>query len=268
MTLGLECIKFMLEQDPDNIPIVQAWLDKWFWRGMRLLGLVGTMMDYMLPKRVMSWQEAWKIYGEENGEALFRDLARYGIRKPKGWETAAESAKHVPHQIMLGMYQWRFGTAFHVWPPSDEDMDWLSEKYPDTFDKYYRPRWEYIKQREAETGEPHLNMGLPKLCQTCQLPTWSTEPGEPEKLVQREIEFDGETYHFCSEGCQDIFEHEPEKYAGAWMPIQGLIRDFGEDVPGWMEWVNLIPGKDNMSYHGSEDEQNFKAWKAQTTASS
>src|SRR3546814_17516264 len=28
MTLGLECIKFMLEQDPDNLPIVQAWLDK------------------------------------------------------------------------------------------------------------------------------------------------------------------------------------------------------------------------------------------------
>ena len=30
MTLGLECIKFMLEQDPDNIPIVQKWIDKWF----------------------------------------------------------------------------------------------------------------------------------------------------------------------------------------------------------------------------------------------
>src|SRR3546814_6210764 len=69
MTLGLECIKFMLEQDPDNLPIVQAWLDKWFWRGMRMLALVGTMMDYMLSKRVMSWKEAWEIYGVENGGA-------------------------------------------------------------------------------------------------------------------------------------------------------------------------------------------------------
>src|SRR3546814_2737001 len=63
-----------------------AWLNKWFWRGMRMLALVGTMMDYMLSKRVMSWKEAWELYGVENGGALFRDLARYGIRPPKGWE--------------------------------------------------------------------------------------------------------------------------------------------------------------------------------------
>ena len=37
MTLGLECIKFMLEQDPDNLPIVQRWIDKWTWRGTRKL---------------------------------------------------------------------------------------------------------------------------------------------------------------------------------------------------------------------------------------
>jgi phenol hydroxylase P3 protein len=27
MTLGIECIKFMLEQDPANVPIVQRWID-------------------------------------------------------------------------------------------------------------------------------------------------------------------------------------------------------------------------------------------------
>ena len=37
MTLGIECIKFMLEQDPDNLPIVQRWIDKWTWRGTRKL---------------------------------------------------------------------------------------------------------------------------------------------------------------------------------------------------------------------------------------
>ena len=84
MTLGLEIIKFILEQDPDNLPIVQAWLDKWFWRGYRVLTLVAMMMDYMLPKRVMSWKEAWEVYAEQNGAALFNDLARYGIRVPKG----------------------------------------------------------------------------------------------------------------------------------------------------------------------------------------
>jgi phenol hydroxylase P3 protein len=90
MTLGLEMIKFMLEQDPDNLPIVQGWIDKWFWRGYRVLTLVAAMMDYMLPKRVMSWKEAWEIYGEQNGGALFKDLARYGIRPAKSWDAGLQ----------------------------------------------------------------------------------------------------------------------------------------------------------------------------------
>ncbi len=49
MTLGLEVIKFLLEQHEDNVPIVQRWVDKWFWRGTRVLGIVAMMMDYMLP---------------------------------------------------------------------------------------------------------------------------------------------------------------------------------------------------------------------------
>merc|ERR1712098_55487 len=100
----------MLEQDPDNIPIVQKWIDKWFWRGCRLLTLVAAMMDYMLPKRVMSWREAWNIYGVENGNALFRDLARYGIKPPMHWDDVEKSIDHTSHQIMLGLYQWKFGT--------------------------------------------------------------------------------------------------------------------------------------------------------------
>ena len=38
MTLGLEAIKFILEQDEANVPIVQDWIDKWFWRGYRVPG--------------------------------------------------------------------------------------------------------------------------------------------------------------------------------------------------------------------------------------
>jgi phenol hydroxylase P3 protein len=91
MTLGLEIIKFILEQDPDNLPIVQAWIDKWFWRGYRVLTLVAMMMDYMLPKKVMSWKEAWEIYAEQNGGALFNDLARYGVKVPAGWTRPART---------------------------------------------------------------------------------------------------------------------------------------------------------------------------------
>ena len=105
MTLGLQMIKFILEQHEDNVPIVQVWLDKWFWRGYRLLGLVGTMMDYMLPKKVMSWQKAWEIYWEENGVALFHDLARYGIRMPKYHEVATKEKGRLTHEFWSTIYQ-------------------------------------------------------------------------------------------------------------------------------------------------------------------
>lgn len=72
MTLGLEIIKFILEQHEDNLPIVQKWLDKWLWRGYRLLTLVAMMMDYMLPQKVMSWQEAWELYFEDAGGSLLK----------------------------------------------------------------------------------------------------------------------------------------------------------------------------------------------------
>lgn len=266
MTLGLECIKFMLEQDPDNVAIVQKWIDKWFWRGFRVLGLVSTMMDYMLPKRVMSWREAWEIYGEENGGALFNDLARYGIRPPKGWNDAAEAVDHMSHQFMLALYQWNFGTAFHSWIPSEDDMSWLSKKYPDTFDRYYRPRWEHIKKMEA-AGTPFNNFGLGKLCQTCQLPCVFTEPGDPTTLCHRETVFKGETYHFCSGHCQDIFEDEPEKYVQAWLPMPALFREpTSGDLEAWMKWVSLEDGADNGDYKGSHDQVSFEKWREMTTS--
>jgi phenol hydroxylase P3 protein len=74
----------MLEQDEDNVPIIQDWVDKWFWRGYRLLGLVAAMMDYMLPRKIMSWKEAFELYFEQQMlEGLFPDLEYYGLRPPR-----------------------------------------------------------------------------------------------------------------------------------------------------------------------------------------
>jgi phenol hydroxylase P3 protein len=265
MTLGLECIKFMLEQDPANKDVVQRWIDKWFWRGFRVLGLVSAMMDYMLPKRVMSWREAWNIYGAENGGALFKDLAFYGIRPPKGWEDAEKAIDHMSHQLMLGLYQWSFGTGFHSWIPPEPDFAWLAEKYPDTFNKYYKPRWDHIIALK-KAGKPFANVGLAKLCQTCQLPVVFTEPDDPTMLCNREVAYKGETYHFCSDGCQDIFEHEPEKFIQGWLPMPALFQaPLNGDIGAWMEWVFMNPGRDNGDFEGSEDQRNFDAWRGLTT---
>ena len=115
------------------------------WRGVRLLTIVAMMMDYMLPKRVMSWKEAWEIYFEQNGMSLFKDLARYGIKVPDCVEQIKKEKDHLSHQAWTTFYAAAPMTNFHTWIPNEDELDWLSSKYPETFDKYYRPRFEYFR---------------------------------------------------------------------------------------------------------------------------
>jgi phenol hydroxylase P3 protein len=262
MTLGIEVIKFILEQHPDNVPIVQKWIDKWFWRAYRIIGLVSMMMDYMLPKPVMSWKEAWGIYFVEAGGALFQDLARYGIRMPKYAEVATIEADHVSHQFWSTFYQVGHVAGFHPWAPDAERLDWLSEKYPGTFDKYYRPRWERWIQ-EAKEGKHFYNKGLPQLCQVCQIPVIFTEPSDPGKLCTRSTEYKGQIYQFCSDGCHDIFCDEPEKYVQAWLPPHQIFQGKcggATTIPEYLAWAHIKDGVDNMDYVGSADEALWNEW--------
>jgi phenol hydroxylase P3 protein len=276
MTLGLEVIKFILEQDPANVPIVQRWIDKWTWRGYRVLTLVAMMMDYMLPKRTMSWKESWEIYFEENGGALFKDLARYGITMPKCAEQIALEKDHLSHQAWSTFYNYAAAANFHTWMPDEDEMQWLSSKYPNSFDKYYRPRYEFWREQAAK-GNRFYNKTLPMLCQTCQIPMIFTEPGDPTKICYREVDYRGDKYHFCSDHCKEIFEHEPEKYVQAWLPVhqiyQGNCFPEGTDptVEGFdplaavLEYYHLENGRDNLDFEGSEDQKHFAEWRGQAT---
>ncbi len=276
MTLGIECIKFLLEQDAGNVPIVQRWIDKWFWRGYRLLTLVAMMQDYMLPRRVMSWKEAWEMYAEANGGALFKDLARYGIREPKGWKDACEGKDHISHQAWGTFYNYAAAAAFHTWLPEADEMAWLAEKYPATFPRYYQPRLDHWRARQGE-GKRFYNKTLPMLCQLCQIPMVFTEPGEPTHTCYRELDYDGAKYHFCSDHCRAIFMAEPAKYIQAWLPVHQIYQGHcfapGADPaqPGFdplqsvLAYYELVPGSDNLDFEGSIDQRNFAAWRVQVS---
>lgn len=261
MTLGLEVIKFMLEQDEANLPIVQRWIDKWFWRGHKVLGIVAMMMDYMLPKRVMSWGDAWQMYFTEQSGALFKDLERYGITVPKYAAQATMESEHVSHQNWSIFYQYTQAADFHTWLPNDEEKDWLSEKYPNTFDQYYRPRFEQWEGM-AKDGKRFYNNALPMLCTTCQIPMGYTEPEDMTKIAFRSSEHKGDKYHFCSDGCKDIFDHEPEKYVQAWLPVHQIYQGNcgGAELEDVLKWYHINQGADNMDYEGSPDQATWKAW--------
>ena len=264
MTLGLEIIKFLLEQHEDNLPLVQKWIDKWFWRGTRLLSIVGMMMDYMLPNKVMSWKEAWEVYFEDAGGALFDDLARYGIRPPKYVEVIEKEKEHISHQAWWIFYNFGHASGFHTWIPTDNELDWLSEKYPDTFDKYYRPRWELAKKLEAE-GKRLYSKGLPQLCQICQVPMTFTEMNDdPGQFSYRTSVYNDDRYHMCSDGCKDIFDDEPEKYVQAWLPVHQILQGNcgGPELDDILtDYYRMNIGVDNMDFKGSVDEANWNKWK-------
>ena len=141
-------------------------------------------------------------------------------------------------------------------------MDWLSEKYPDTFDKYYRPRYEYwAKQKEEGTFE--YQKGLPQLCQVCQIPMIFTDvQSDPMQIVYRDTKFNGDRYHFCSDGCKDIFEHEPEKYVQAWLPVHQIFQGNcgGPTLDDTLAWYKFTP-EDRGDYIGSADYKRWEEWK-------
>ena len=261
MTLGLEAVRFLLEQDEANVPIVQGWIDKWFWRGYRLLSLVGMMMDYMLPKKIMSWGEAWEIYYEEAGGALFADLARYGIREPKYADIAKAEKDHLTHQVWTIFYNYTQAAAVHTWDVDDQHMDWLAEKYPNSFNEVYRPRYLAWREQAAE-GKRFYNDGLPQLCQVCQIPMAFTEVGQPDVISFRVSEYNGDRFHTCSDGCKDIFDHEPEKYVQAWLPVNQIFQGNcgGATLPEVLDWYHIQQGADNMDYAGSPEQAMWNEW--------
>ncbi len=105
---------------------------------------------------------------------------------------------------------------------------------------------------------------LPQLCTTCQIPMLFTEMDDPTQICYRDSIFEGERYHFCSDGCKDIFDDEPEKYVQAWLPVHQILQgNCGgpgvEDV--LRDYYQFNVGADNLDIKGSPDEERWKKWK-------
>lgn len=263
MTLGLEAIKFLLEQDADNVPIVQEWVDKWFWRGYRVTAIIAQMLDYMLPRPVMSWKEAFELYFEEQMlGGLFPDLAYYGITPPRHVEHAIWEKDHLSHVVYETLYNFSFAANFTTTVPDEEHHQWLAQQYPDTYEQMYKPRWDTY-QELMDAGKRQFFPGLPQLCQVCQVPMCFPDRDHPETQAQFHSEHRGEHVNLCSAGCKWVFDREPEKYLQAWLPVHQILGGNcgGPTVPDVLAWYGFTDD-DSGEYVGSSDQRHWLDWHA------
>ena len=263
MTLGLEVIKFMLEQDEGNVPIVQDWVDKWFWRGYRLLGLVAAMMDYMLPKKIMSWKEAFELYLEKQMlEGLFPDLEYYGIRPPRHIQQAIAEKEYMSHQVYWILYQFspRGELQHHRAAARGARLDVAG------LPGHLRPALPAAVGARPQASRSRASASSSRACRCCARsarsrwasPSRATRP----RSASGTSEFSGERFNFCSDGCKWIFDREPEKYVQAWLPVHQIYQGNcgGTSIPEVLDWYGIRDGVDNGEYLTSPDKINWDKW--------
>ena len=88
--------------------------------------------------------------------------------------------------------------------------------------------------------------------------------GRPDgHLSQREGEYKGDKFQTCSNGCQWIFEREPEKYVQAWLPVHQIYQGNcgGPTVPDVLAWYGIQEG-DGGEHLGSVGDRTGKNWHA------
>jgi phenol hydroxylase P3 protein len=106
------------------------------------------------------------------------------------------------------------------------------------------------------------------LCQTCQIPMVFSEADDPTQTCYRESSYHGMKFHFCSDGCKDIFDDEPQKYAQAWLPVHQIYQGNcgGASLGDVLDWYRINQGADNLDFEGSQDQKNWRAWKGEPGA--
>ena len=177
----------------------------------------------MLPKRVMSWKEAWEDLFRAERRRAVQDLARYGITMPIAPVRPDRHRRkdHLSHQAWSTFYNYGAATNFHTWMPDEDEMAWLSAKYPNSFDKHYRPRY-----GSGASRPPRATASTTRRCRCCARPArsrWCSPSRATRPRSATGSRYKATKYHFCSTTAEDLRD-EPEKYVQAWLPVHQIYQ--------------------------------------------
>ena len=249
MALGMSALKMLLEEDERNVPIIQGWLDKWYWRGYRMFSVISMLVDYYPRIRPISWKKAFETYVEEqvfNG--LFKDLRKYGITLPKFAGDSIKEKEYYSHTVFRILDQYKMANPYRSFKLQEDDYEWLHNEYP-KFDQFAP-----ILRRNEEDVFANTSPGLPAVCSVCQLPAEFPNPDSPLELWTQYSEYNGHTYMTCSPGCKHVFDREPEKYTQSWWPAEAYLSgELGEDpIAGMFKYSGLSPEETGEHYTSRE----------------
>ena len=174
--------------------------------------LTGFTMDYLtpLPARRQSFKEFMQEWILDQFQ---QNLQRTGLSRPWYWDRFVASIDWFHHMIYASAYTYRATVWFHFVVPGPEERAWLREKYPGSWPELAGV-WDRIVAR-WQACPPGVDLGVhgTAIVGFCNLCLLVLSQGTPERNEARTFEHAGRKYVFCSEVCQWIFSHEPERYA-------------------------------------------------------
>ncbi len=206
MAIGQSTLRTLLEGDERNLPILQYWLDKWFWLLHRVLGCsTGLIPDYFGRNKALPMNKMFSRYIENNFVAgLVEDLSKYGLQPPRFLEVAKREMEDASHSLFRTLFQYKHVLFNKMFVPDDRDMEFFGEHYPHWEERHGR-FWD-----EVRAGDPKDLPSLPMLCQVCQMPCVFPTPENPSIRCSTLAD---QVFWFCSDGCKWIFDHEPHRYS-------------------------------------------------------
>jgi len=80
--------------------------------------------------------------------------------------------------------------------------------------------------------------------------------------VYKHSTYNGDKFHFCSDGCKSVFDHEPEKYVQAWLPPHQIFQGNcgGPTIPDVLKYYHFSENDPGEFLH-SRDNANWNEWK-------
>ncbi|MDL5159794.1 toluene monooxygenase [Actinomycetospora termitidis] len=251
---GVATLQILAEHDPTR---AQWVIDKAFWGSARAFSaLTGPAMDYYTPlehrkQSYREFMEEWIV------DQFVRTIEDYGLKKPWFWDEFMRGLDTWHHSLHMGLWFWR-PTIW--WRPkagvSKDERDWLREKYPN-WEQTYGDKWDVIIDNvNANNVEATLPATLPYLCSLCHLPCCNPTQSRDGswRVRNKPLSYDGKTYHFCSNGCRQIWWKDRDNVNHETLVdrfLAGQIQPM--DVGGLLNYMSMTP--DVMG-----DDADYEAW--------